>query len=164
MVFTPSYIDTSTVLHLLPNLPLSSGAAAWSSTNAIIHKAMQQSESLINGYCARRYTTPFTTVPPMIRTICEDITCYQAMRQLYSRDSQNVNDWVGDFKTAMDMLIEIRDKKIDLANTAGSLLDEKSTNTRIDSTTEYTPIFELDTFTSWAVDEDRLDDVEDVRD
>lgn len=154
-----AYADTATVLLIVPGITTAGDAAAASALNEHVRRA----DGLINGKLARRYDVPFTStsVPPLVRRIAEDISAADLFKSMFSRDSQNKNDNLEENKKdALILLDEIRDSKIDLVNTAGSLLTEKSTDTLVDASTEnYHPIFDVGSATSWSIDSDRIDDI-----
>lgn len=122
----------------------------------------------INGYCARRYAVPFGggtssgAIPPTIRDIAEQLGAYRTMRGYFSKDSVNDNEWVDKFKTDADaMLKDIRDGKVDLFSTAGSVLAELNASSKVSSNTiEFNPTFNEATSLSWKVDSDKLESLE----
>ena len=119
----------------------------------------------INGYCARRYAVPFGggtssgAIPPTIRDIAEQLGAYRTMRGYFSKDSVNDNAWVDKFKTDADSILkDIRDGKVDLFNTAGSVLAELNASSKVDSNTiDYKASFNEATSTSWEVDPSKLE-------
>ena len=154
------YALSTTVLQLVPGI-VTTDSATVDALNAHIRRV----DDLINGKLARRYSVPFTTttVPPLVRTIAEDLTAGFLFRSLFTRDSQNRNDWTEDLmKRSYETLDQIAAYEVDLVDTAGSLLSERDVANRIDSSSEnYYPIFDVDTETSWAIDPDRAQDISD---
>ena len=154
------YALSTTVLQLVPGI-VSTDSATMDALNAHIRRA----DDVINGKLARRYSIPFTTttVPPLVRTIAEDLTSGFLFRSLFTRDSQNKNTWTEDLmKKAYEVLDQIAAYEVDLVDTAGSLLAERDVANRIDSSSEnYYSIFDVDTDTSWDIDPDRLQDISD---
>ena len=155
-----AYASSTTVLQLVPGI-VTTDSATVDALNAHIRRA----DDTINGKIAKRYSVPFTStaIPPLVRTIAEDLTAGFLFRSLFTRDSQNRNDWTEDLmKRAYEMLDQIADGEIDLADTSGALLSERDSTNKIDISTEnYYPIFDVDTDTSWNIDSDRLDDISD---
>ena len=157
------YALSTTVLQLVPGI-VTTDSATMDALNAHIRR----SDDVINGKLARRYAVPFTTttVPPLVRTIAEDLTAGFLFRSLFTRDSQNTNNWTEDLmKKAFEMLDQISAYEIDLHDTAGALITERDSGSRIDSSSEnYYPIFDIDSETSWSIDPERLDDISDAKD
>lgn len=156
------YALSTTVLALVPGISATDSATA-DALNAHIRRA----DDIINGKLARRYATPFTTttIPPLVRTIAEDLTSGFLFRSLYTRDSQNTNAWTEDLmKKAFELLDQIANYEIDITDTAGSLIAEINTGSRLDSSTEnYAPVFDIDSETSHLIDADRLTDIDNRR-
>lgn len=152
------YAESTTVFQLVPGIRSAPSAAA-DAMNANIRRA----DDLINGKLARRYTVPFTTtaVPPLVRTIAEDLSAGMLFRSLFTRDSQNKNNWSDDMlDRAMELLDQISIYEIDLADTAGALVAERNIGSIIDSTTEnQAAVFDLDSETSQVISPDRLDTI-----
>ena len=60
----------------------------------------------------------------------------------------------------MNILAQIRDKEIDLANTSGSLIADRAIDTIIKSSSQdYYPSFDEGDPLNWSVDPDKLDDL-----
>ena len=163
-----AYCSTTAIYTSLPKLPATNTASGYSTCADVISLHIRRADGLINGKCARRYSVPFTTVPPYIRTLAEDIVSYYVMRSFYSQDAQNRSEYLEEFKDkALEDLDAIMNGDIDLVDTSGSAIPVQTTEVedRISSTTEdYQPFFDIDDSTDWAFDEDRLDEVEDARD
>jgi len=94
----------------------------------------------------------------MVRTVTEDIACYYAVRSSYTQDGQNRNQYYTEYKTAMDILDQIKDGLLKLALTDGSLVPTNSNNRFLSSSEGYTPIFGNDEPREWKRDEDEIDD------
>jgi phage gp36-like protein len=151
-----SYANTTNMKARFPGFPQSS-----TTFDTVLSDNITRAESVVNASIARRYGLPFTTVPPYIITIAEDLSAGYAYRSSFMRDSHNTSEWQEELvDKAMDMLKEIKDGDIDLVDTSGNIISERSTRTVITSNTEdYTLAFGLDTSTSWRVDPDRLSDI-----
>lgn len=161
-----AYSTDTSILAILPGLPQTTTAARYTNTVSLIGNHISRADNLINSKIAKRYDVPFTTTPPIIKTLSEDITSYFTYRSVFSGDNQNDNQWTDKFKDAVEILDQIRDGKMDLIDTSGSLVPERSTtaSTIVDSNTrQYAPFFNVDTSTSWEHDPDLLDEVEDDR-
>ena len=129
---------------------------------------IRRADGVIDGKCARRFNLPFSPVPPTIRTIAEDYTSYFVYRTFFSQDNQNRTEYLEDLKDdALQMLNDIMDGKIDLVDTAGSAVIERTSEVsdRIASNTQdYQPAFDIDEITEQDFDEDYKQAVKDARD
>jgi hypothetical protein len=155
-------------LTYFPGLPQSVGAAGYSNTTALITKHITRADTIINGKIAARYAIGSiqTNVPPLLRTLSEDIASYFSFRSWFSQDNQNVNEWTDKFNEATQMLDMIRKGEMDLFDTAGSLITEVTTDDMqmVDGNNiDYQSFFDEDNELSWKVDEDKLDAIGDER-
>ena len=162
-----AYCSITAIYDMLPKLPNTNTSRGYSTCVSTVETHIRRTDGLINGKCARRYSVPFSPVPPFIRTIAEDIVCYYAMRSFYSQDAQNKNEWVEDHKEdALSFLDEIMKGDIDLVDTSGSAVpvQEDEIVDRVSSNTQnYQSFFDIDDPLDWDFDEDRKDAVEDKR-
>ena len=106
-----------------------------------------------------------TSVPPMVTTMCEWLT----MGYMYENLSRGGTEAFGRadrfLKKAYDNLDDIVGFRANLSNTLGAAISEGSESLPMHSTTkDYTDTFAEDDSLSWAVDEDKLDDISDDRD
>jgi len=163
-----AYATATTIITLLPGLPNSSGAAGYTAITTLIDAHITRADNVINAKISRRYeVSNFTSsVPPLLRTISEDITSYYTMRSEYSGDTQNDNEWTDKYNEAMSLLDEIRDGKIDLVNTAGAIISdriESSVDMVVSDTMDYQPFFDVDEPLEWAFDDDLKNSIKDNR-
>jgi len=164
-----AYSTGTTILILLPGLPqTTTSSPAYTNTTALIDQHIARADNIINSKIATRYdVSSFTTsVPPLLKTLSEDITSFFTYRSEFSSDNQNSNEWTDKFNEAKTMLDELRDGDMDLVDSGGNIIDEITTSTidRIESTTEdYQSFFDEDKSTNWKVDEDKITDIEDNR-
>ena len=112
---------------------------------------------------AARYSMPFTTVPPEVRRLAQDIASYYIIRASTYQDGKEKNRILEEFKEAFEDLksIESGDRKLTL--TDGSLVSVKASTRMTSNTIEYTPIFGLDEQKNWARDIDEINDLSDAR-
>lgn len=162
-----AYCSNTAILMNLPLLPNTATADGFFRAKEIIDLHIRRSDGLINGKCARRFDLPFSPVPPILRTIAEDVTSYYVYRSFFTQDNQNSTDYLEDLKEdAMRWLDEIMEGKLDLVDTSGSSIPERTTEAtdRIHSNTqEYQPFFDIDSITSQDFDEDLKEAVKDAR-
>lgn len=156
-----TYATVTTILTNYPALPQTSTTSRYQETLNILSNSIDHAEADINASIAKRYSVPFTagSVPPLITQLTGDLAAYYTFRAKYMRDSHNVSDWVKELKDEVDEKIKmIVDGDLDLVDTAGSLITERTENTKIVSNTmNYQPFFDVDSATSWRTAPDRLD-------
>jgi len=157
-----TYITATTVIPEYIIFPQTSTVNRYTETSALISAKIPRAEAEIDSYCARRYAVPFTTVPPRILEIDVKLTAYYTLQSKFTRDSHNTNEWVDKlYDQAIQDLKLIRDREIDLVDTSGTLLVEKTASSRVvSSTQDYQPWADVDTVTSWEVDSDRLNAID----
>ena len=140
-------------------------------TITLVNKCIDQSEAEVNKYVSKRYDisafqNTTTAVPPLVRSLTEQLTT--AFFYRYS-------DRGGEFpdtrpkeirKEALENLKLISEYKMDLVNTAGSVIADMSNTAYrcLSSTDGYVDTFAEDDPTNWQVDQDKLDDIDDERD
>lgn len=72
---------------------------------SVVDYHIQQAEAQIDSYLCKQYVLPFSSVPPMVSRIANDLSAYNVLNYLYSQQNQNVNDWVkGLGETNIEML------------------------------------------------------------
>lgn len=158
-----TYATTTSFSALIPNILAGNTTTADAAGAAALAAHIIRAESVVNSYISARYSLPFTTVPPILRTLSEDIASWFHIRGVSVQDGQRDNPWFLTYKEDLKMLADIRDGKTQMALTDGSAVGAISTTRFISSTQGYAQTFDLDTSTSWAVDTDRVDDIADGR-
>ena len=164
------YATTTSIPQLLPNYLSGNTTTSDAGGVAVFAAHVTRAESLINGLIGVRYALPFiagtttTNVPPIIRTLTEDVACYYAMRASYNQDGKTKNPYLDEYERAMEMAGKIGSGEISMAYTNGSIVPAMATNRFLSSTKEHTPIFGLDSATAWQRDPDEIDEAEDARD
>lgn len=133
-----------------------------------VYRHIARADNIINTRLSKRYTVPFdtgTATPPVIKTISTDLAAYFVMRSLFTKDAQNTNDWVDDLKfMALDTLKRIETGQTKLYDINGEVITQLEVDDLYSDTQDYTPVFDVDGEKEWAVDSDRLDDIDDDRD
>ena len=155
-----TYISITATMGLMPELPQTITVSDYTSTAALVGVHIDRAEAVVNSYCSGRYDVPFVagSVPPTIKTLSEDITCYYVMRSLYS-GSRDMVDYMNSYRSAIDQLKLIQKGEINLVAIGGGLVTEttiESNDGLISNTKSFRPIFNLDDDTSWQVDSDRI--------
>jgi len=115
---------------------------------------------LIDGKLHYMYTVPFTTTPPVVKTIATHLASYFVLRRIYSKTrGAEGNDWIVTFRDFADELVRgLVDGSITLLDSDGTSLSPKSDYGMKTSTKDYTPIFNDGDELSWEVDEDKVKD------
>lgn len=140
-------------------------------TSSLATKLITHSENEINKYISKRYdissfNTTSTAVPPLITSLCETLS----EGYMYQRMSRGSKESMARAKALIDQVKEnlklIAEYKLDLINSNGGVVaDMSSTSYRIQSSTSnYSNTFNEDDPLNWAIDQDKLDDIEDERD
>ena len=69
----------------------------------VITRSIADADAEIDGYCGRRYTVPFTTVPAIIRKVSVDIALYN----LYARRKGAPDDRQSRYDNAIKLLLNV---------------------------------------------------------
>lgn len=141
-----------------PVFPQTTTVARYTETTALISAKIPRADATINSYVGRRYAVPFTVTPPKINEIAVKLTSYYALTAKFTRDSHNTNDWVELLgEEAIKDLELIRDRKMDLVDSSGAVISDRTASTRIvSSTQDYQPFADVDSVTSWNVPGSRI--------
>lgn len=160
-----SYATVTSVSLLLPKFLNGDTTTVDPSGAAVFGKHIQRAEALINSIVGQRYELTFivgtttTNVPPILRSLAEDIACYYAMRGTLNQDGKNMNPYLSDYKSAIDTLKLIGSGDMVLVDTSGSQLSPLSTTRFQSSTKDYSQIFDVDSTTAWRVPPNRDEDL-----
>lgn len=157
-----SYATTTTADTRIPIL-LNGGSTTSDATfTSVLSSNIDKAEAYFNAMASKHYSIPFTTVPPLAREMSFDMAMYWSILAFSTRDWPNRNEMLDDYKQVFDMLKMLGDGDLKLALTDGSLIAQ--TSGLIASNREgQDSIFDVDEPTVWAVDQDRLDALEDAR-
>ena len=115
-----------------------------------------RAENIINAKIGGIYAVPFVVVPPLIKTLAEEITAFLVMRTLFTDDSVNKNEWILLFKESMKLLEEIASGKVTLVDAAGTPIAEQ-TGALSSNNSGYAPVFDMDDILNSEVDADLID-------
>lgn len=139
-------------------------------TTSLATECITDAEAEVNKYLSKRYDLgsayfqTSTSTPPIVRSI----TRWLAQGYMYQQMARGTESKRGDqlVKRGVDNLELLRDFKADLFDTAGSIIAEASDgNMRVlSNTSDYSNTFNEDDELNWAVDEDKLDDIDSERD
>ena len=143
-----------------------------SATSAMATKAIEHAEAMINSYIGNRYNiagAPFqttSTIPPKIKSLAEQISEGWVWTKSTRGSGADFERGKELRREALVCLESIRDYKLNLFDSSGSIITEKTTsNFRVQSNTvTFTPTFGEDDPLDWEVDRDKLQDISDSRD
>lgn len=159
-----SYATTTSISNLIPFFLKGNTTTSDTTGVALFSAQVDRAEGEVNSFLSARFAMPFSTVPPLVRSLTEDIACYYTIRAAYTHDGELQNKFLDDFKSAFETLQSIRDGKTNLAYTDGSLVPSRSSDRYLSNTNDYSPTFNLDSARKWKVSGNRLDDIKDERD
>ena len=123
------------------------------------------SDSIIDMVLSKRYTVPFSPVPPAIKAISTTLSSWKSLRGIFSNEIPSALQFVQeDYKMAMAYLGSLQEDLIDLPDGTSSVVGELGHATKFwSSNMTYTPIFDVDSDLNWKVDEDRIEAIGDAR-
>ena len=82
------YAAYTTIPDLLPGVTITTGYTT------AAQNAMTMASNLIDHHLSKRYSVPFTTVPPLVVDMCKKLGAYYYGRAIFTQDAQNTNDWI----------------------------------------------------------------------
>lgn len=138
-------------------------------TTSLVTKCITWAENEVNKYVGRRYDVgafnTSTSIPPLVTSLTEQLAEGYAWRQM----SRGSKESLARAKEMIDAVIAnlklVADYNLDLLDSSGDAISERNAASRVKSTTQdYTPTFAEDDPLNWAVDSDKLDDIESDRD
>lgn len=143
-------------------------------TAALASDCIIQAESEINKYLSRRYdisASPFntsTSIPPMVQTLAKWLSMSYVYENLARGSGPNNDVFTRSNrlnKRAIDNLTLIAEYKLDLLDSSGSTVTEapNSSFRVLCNTSDYSNTFNEDDELDWAVDQDKLDDIDSER-
>lgn len=158
------YATTTTLTLLLPNFLRDNTTTTDREGTSIFGLHIDRAESVVNARVAQRYELPFSVVPPLIRTITQDIAAWMAIRGTLNQDGKVKNVYLDSYEKAMDLLEEVVKGSVTLVDTNGTALDTIAEDRFKSSTINYSPIFGMDDAASWQRDADEIEDTRANRD
>lgn len=159
-----AYVTTTSISILLPNYLKGNTTTSDTAGTAAFGYHATRAEGVVNSYLTQLYSLPFASVPQIIKTIAEDLTCYFAIRAAQTPDGQSKNPFYESYKTGIETLEKVRDGVVKLTDDSGNVIAVKATNRFLSSTDGYTPIFNLDDPKNWSLDKDQEDQIVSERD
>jgi hypothetical protein len=136
-------------------------------TQDLLNVLITKAESEVNKYLSKRYdlsSSTFQTItstPPLIRHLTEEIV----QGYYYRATSRGGKEALSRSKEYLDMAIGnlkmIADYEVDLHDSLGDSIAEKD-NAGMEiycNTSDYNDTFDVDTFTAWEIDPDKIADI-----
>lgn len=173
------YATTTSFPQLLPYI-LQGNSVSDADGVAIIAAHITRAEAVVNSYIVGRYSSKIPTggwglpwgtawgesateVPPILRTITEDLASYYVIRASYVQDGQRKNEYLVSYKDALSLLEQIRSGVMPLALTDGSIVNQNTSGRYKSSTENFAPIINLDSEENWDISADQLKEITDER-
>lgn len=163
------YVTTTSLPVLMPQFLLGNTSTSDTAGVDVFSTAIDYAEGEINSILVNKYdpsswtTTGSPGIPPMVRAMAADLACYRAARSISVQDAQIRNLNLENYKPVLELLANLRDGKVKLAYTDGSLVPSRTTNRFLSSTENYAQVFGLDSETAWARDPDEVSDQSSAR-
>ncbi len=163
-----AYSGVTNTLALLPGFPQTTTAEGYTAATTMLGNQVVRADSVIDGMLSERYAIPLNdatavtdAVPPVIRTISQDLVRSYAIHAFFTADNVNVSEYADRIESrAMTFLKRIADGKAKITLTNGSLLPLLGASGRVASTTEdHTPTYLEDEELNQIVDSDKLDSI-----
>lgn len=130
-------------------------------TSAQIFTATVRADSIINAKLSKRFTVPLSPAPPILTTLCCDLSVYRLLVRFFSGEQQNDSDWPDRYKEAMELLEEIANGGLQIVASDGAVIAPSvGADVAWSNTQGYTPTFNEDGDLSSVIDEDKLDDLD----
>jgi len=140
-------------------------------TTSLATEMITDAEAEVNKYLSKRYdisgptfqTT--TSIPPLVRTLSTRLAEGYTWMSVSRGSKESLTRGKELQKSVLDNLLQISEYKMDLLDTAGSVIaDMPNASVRVVSNTEtYSNTFNEDDSLLWQVDEDKLEDISSER-
>lgn len=152
------YVTSTAYYLMLPGfLKDNTSASTDSFGTAMFNRQVLNAESLINASISPYYSIgDFSAIPPLLRKLTEDISIYNIIKATgYRADDRN--EYLDDFKSAIDLLDAINKGMTKLTYTDGSVVPVIVSTRFLSDKEGYTPIMGLDDQTAWERDPDEIE-------
>lgn len=124
--------------------------------------SQEWADSIIDMKCCKRYSVPFSPVPPAIKSLSTSLSSWNALRTIYTQEvPASIQQIKDNYDIAIKMLDDIWNGDMDIpSGTAGANVTEAGAGTKYwSSNMNYTPTFDVDDELLWRTDTDRLSDI-----
>lgn len=158
-----TYATTTSLATLMLGTDFSNTA-----TVSLASKCVDQAEAEIDKYLARRYDLSSayfqtsTSTPPIVQSWCEQLAMGYMYRQLSRGGKEGMERGKELINGVLANLQMVADWKLNIADSAGSVIPEGSSSAYrvLANTSDYSNTFNEDDELNWAVDTDKLDDID----
>lgn len=119
---------------------------------------IERADDYIDARLHKLYYVPFTTTPPILKTISSHLASYYVLKMLYVQARTADNDaWMTSFKEhAYGLLEDIESGIILLIDSNGARITRRNTRGIMSSTQEYDPTFDEGAPSLWQTDPKKL--------
>lgn len=123
-------------------------------------------EANINSCIGTRYTLPFSSTPPVLRSLASELSLLKVMDRFFTGETNSENPTVDKRKEdAQKLLDEIANGEKVLLNSSLEVIGQRTDLTGLENTTENVqPIFDLDNVSRSVVDPDLIEDLRNEKD
>ncbi len=157
-----SYTNEDRVYDMEPMIGSLSDLTSAQLVSAFIDPAEGEMDSRLS----RRYNVPVLGTIPILQGIADDLAIYRVLsRRVFTQDQLKNSVWPDRFKESLDLLIEISKGEVQLVDSDGALVAQKTDVAEAVSSTEgYLPTFhEGGSWLDQVKDPDKVDDLLDER-
>ena len=150
----PSYTTVENVLDLYPRV---GSLSTVTSSNIAFY--IDQAENEVNGHLVNGYTLPFSSTPPLIRTISTEYSLVKILQRFFTQEVGSDNAYVAQRLDAVkEYLTQINSGDIGLYNSSLELIPYNAGDTIFSNTMNFNPTFTMLDESLQQIDGDRLDD------
>tara|TARA_Y100001972_G_C7578579_1_gene290245 strand:+ start:225 stop:725 length:501 start_codon:yes stop_codon:yes gene_type:complete len=150
----PSYTTVENVLDLYPRV---GSLSTVSSSNISFY--IDQAENEINGHLINGYTLPFSSTPPIVRTLSTEYSLVKILQRFFTQEVGSTNVYVQQrLDDVKDYLQKINTGDIGLYTSSLELIPYNPGDTIFSNTMNYDPTFTMIDETYQVIDSDRMDD------
>lgn len=156
-----SYTDIPTIYATVPLV-----ASLTSVTSEQILLEVGKAQSFIDSKLAKRFSVPFSSAPPLVVSLCTDISLYYILtKRLYASDRMYDERMVSGLERAFDVLDSLADGSMTMVDSSGAAVTETMAHAATWSNTkDYEETFHEGDFELTIRDDDKLDNIYDDRD
>ena len=153
------YTSVASVFSIVPRI-----GSFTNVTSARVSGTIQAVSARIDSKLGKLYDTPFTSTPPVIIQITNDLTMARLLRSLLTFEDPAVTEWYEEFKgegaVATEDLDALEAGDMVLVNSAGDVIETIETEGALMSSGNkgFKPTFDMRHPSQWQVDPERITD------
>ncbi len=150
----PTYTTVENVYDLYPRV-----GSLSTITSSQIAFYIDQAENEVNGHLVNGYTLPFSSTPPIIRTLSTEYSLVKILQRFFTQEVGSDNAYVAQRLDAVkEYLTQINSGDIGLYNSSLELIPYNAGDTIFSNTMNFNPTFTMLDESLQQIDSDRLDD------